>query len=164
MTESTSIHNWLVQCYRGNETKPIFPYTIQLLIEFIRKVEDANPGLSDIRTMSASLLHQLRLDGIERVPNVPESENITPFAPNGIMNPKFQLIRKIIPNVQNKLQIIESLNRMELCQLHRMISTTVEPWKRKNEHTTCSVLAPKDTENWSSWLDTHRHHKIRPVQ
>lgn len=164
MTEATSIHDWLVQCYRGNETQPIFPNTIQLLIELIRKVEDANPGTADIRTVSAALLHQLRLDGIERVPGVPESQNVTPFGPNGMMKPKFQLILQMVSNVQSNLQIFRSLNRKELCQLHRMISTSVEPWRRRDEHIVCPMhqIKPNSVVG-GTWPETHHHHTIRPV-
>lgn len=164
MAEATSIHDWLIQCYRGNETEPIFPNTPQLLIELIRKIENSNPGTADIRTLSAIILHKLRVDGIERVPGVPESKHITPFAPSGIMTPKFQLILRMISNVPNNGHIFKSLSRKELCQLHRMISTTVDPWKRKDEYNVCSLYKNTVAAGGNSLPEMHRHHKIRPVQ
>lgn len=52
------IHPNLIQCYRGNETVQWIGNTKQLLIELLRKVEDANPTSLDIRTLSVHLIHR----------------------------------------------------------------------------------------------------------
>lgn len=150
-----------MQCYRGNETQPHYPNTLQLLIELIRKIEDANPILGDIRTLSALLLHQLRIDGIERLPGAHESNYVTPFGASGIQTAKFQVILRMVSNVATNLDIFRVLNQAEVCQLHRMISSTVEPWSRGDEHKICSIIKDKKRK-YSPEL--HRTHFVKPVE
>lgn len=85
------IHDHLRHCYRSNQTDPWMGNSFQLLLELVRKVEDANPTSMDIRRLSVNIIHQMRLDGIERTPGVVENEMVIPFGVQGRMSPKFQV-------------------------------------------------------------------------
>lgn len=150
------IYDSLIGCYRGNETQPLFPNSLPLLIELIRKVEDATANTMNARMLSTILLHTLRIDGIEREPTVRESDLVTPYGADGIMVPKFLLLLKMISNVSNTIDIRSALTESEMCQLHRMISTTIDPWERGDE----SVLCPLQYRNGD--VAARRHHSIRP--
>lgn len=87
------IHGHLTSCYRSGQVEPWVGNSLQLVIELIRKAEDANPTSMDIRRLSVNLMHRLRIDGIERTPNARESETVIPFSISGRMvsNFKFKL-------------------------------------------------------------------------
>lgn len=108
--------------------------------------------------LSTMLLHTLRIDGIEREPSVHESELVTPYGADGIMVPKFMLLLKMISNASNTVDIRSALTESEMCQLHRMISATVDPWERGDE----SVRCPLQSRNSNS--AARRHHSIRPFE
>lgn len=110
-----------------------------MFIELIRKIEDAYPTAQDIRSLSALILHRLRIDGIEKAPGIQESELITPYRAKGIMNPKFQLLLQLVSDVPSNMQLEAALNPSEICQLHRMISASVDPWERGDETTVCPI-------------------------
>lgn len=158
-SNSSAIYDSLVNCYRGNEIKPLFPNTLQLLIELIRKIEDTYPTTLDIRTLSTIILHRLRIDGIEREPSVRESEHVTPYGADGIMNPKFQLLLRMVSNVASNLELSRALTPTELCQLHRIISATVEPLERGDEHIVCPLQRANSTS-----IRPNRYHQIRPIE
>lgn len=146
-------------CYRGNETKPLFPNTVQVLVELIRKIENANP-LSNIRIISATLLHKLRVDGIERTNGVKETKYVTPFGASGIMAAKFKLILQMVSNVATNLELLRVLNRNELCHLHQMLSVTVEPWERGDENKVCSMQQIP----WKTEAKFDHHYSVRPIE
>lgn len=79
------IHDFLAPCYRTGEAEPFVGNSFQLLIELIRKIEDANPTALDIRRLSVNLMHRLRVDGIERTPGARETDNVVPFSVTGRM-------------------------------------------------------------------------------
>lgn len=108
--------------------------------------------------LSTMLLHTLRIDGIEREPSVHESALVTPYGADGIMGPKFMLLLKMISNASNTVDIRSALTESEMCQLHRMISATIDPWERGDE----SVLCPLQSR--SSDSAARRHHSIRPFE
>lgn len=136
-TGATPIPNWLLDCYRGNETRSFHPNTLQAAIEIIRKLEDADQTLTDIRTLSAILLHQLRLDGIERLPGVQESPTLIPFGISGLQYAKLKFILQTVPNVASNADILRMLDRKDRCHLHRMMSSAIDVWRRNDEHQTC---------------------------
>lgn len=111
-----------------------------------------------VRTLSTMLLHTFRIDGIEREPSVRESELVTPYGADGIMVPKFLLLLKMISNVSNTIDIRSALTHSEMCQLHRMISATVDPWERGDESVLCRL------RNQNSNSAARRHHSIRPFE
>lgn len=133
------IYEHLIHCYRGNETEPYFPNTLQLFIELIRKIEDAYPTAHDIRTLSAIILHRLRIDGIEKAPGIRESDFVTPYRAKGIMGPKFQLLLQMVSNTANSIDLEKALNPTEICMLHRLISISVEPYERGDEERVCPI-------------------------
>lgn len=153
-----AIYDSLIGCYRGNETQPLFPYSLPLLIELVRKVEDASGNAMNIRTLSTMLLHTIRIDGIEREPNARESDLVTPYGADGVMSPKFLILLKMVSNVTTNFDIRSALTESEICQLHRMISATVDPWERGDE----SNLCPLQYRNGNS--AARRHHSIRPFE
>lgn len=138
--------------------QPQFPNSLPLLIELIRKVEDASANTMSVRVLSTMLLHTLRIDGIEREPTVRESDLVTPYAADGIMAPKFLLLLKMVSNASIPMDIRSALTESEMCQLHRMISATVDPWERGDESVLCSI------QNRNSNSAARRHHSIRPFE
>lgn len=136
-TGATPIPNWLLDCYRGNETQTFHPNTLQTVIEIIRKLEDADQTLTDIRTLSAILLYRLRLDGIERLPSVQETPTLIPYGISGVQYAKLKFILQLVPNVANSVDIFRILDRKDRCHLHRAMSSSIDAWRRNDEHQTC---------------------------
>lgn len=141
-----------MQCYRGNETQPWVGNTLQLLIELVRKIEDANPTSLDIRQLSVNIMHRLRIDGIERAPSIQETEFVTPYRPNGIMSPKYRLLLQLISDTPGSVNFSEYLTTAELCQLHRMVSASVEPYERGDEARTCPLTMMSVDRVESPWI------------
>ncbi|ETN67777.1 hypothetical protein AND_000398 [Anopheles darlingi] len=162
----------LVHCYRGNATLPGPPHTVQLLLELIRKIERHNPTTLEMRLLSAELVHRLRVDGIENVPGVAESEWVTPYSPRGIMVPKYTLLRQLVSNVPGRIDFETFLTPSEICHLHRMLSSSVEPLQRDDERLTCpqtlmsadgNPQAPWITQNKAQKSDSNRTTFARPI-
>lgn len=133
------ISNQLIHCYRGNETEAYFPNTLQLLIELIRKIEDVHPTNHNVRTLSAVILHRLRIDGIEKAPGISESELVTPYGARGIMGPKFRLLLQMVSDTASSIDLEKALSASEICMLHRLISISVEPYERGDEESVCPI-------------------------
>lgn len=131
------MHETLVHCYRGNNTQPVFPQTLQILIELIRKIENTYPSALDIRTLSTLLTHRLRIDGIQRAPGVRETDDVTPYRAKGLMSPKFELVLGMVSNVSSNIELRKALTDTEICQLHRILSSSVDPWERGDENRVC---------------------------
>lgn len=114
----------------------------------------------DIRTTSAMLIHRLRLDGIERLPGVKETPSLTPYGVSGFQYPKLKLILQMVSTVPTNSDIFRILDRGERCHLHRMLSSTVDNWRRADEHQTCLFgqhngdLQPGVPKN--SFMHTHK--------
>lgn len=49
----------LVYCYRGNFSETWYPNSLSMVIDIIRKIEDAFPTSIDLRHLSARLFHEL---------------------------------------------------------------------------------------------------------
>lgn len=79
---------------------------------------------------------------------------------SGIESPKFQLILRTVSNVASNLNIPQILNRSELCQLHRMLSVTVEPWERGDENKVC----PMQQVSWRPDTKNNRRYGVRPME
>lgn len=125
-------------------------------MELLRKVEDANPTSIDIRRFSVNLFHQLRLDGIERAPSVQEQEFVTPFRANGKMTPKFELLLELISNVAGPIDLQQVLTSDEVCVLHRMLSSSVEPFERGDESRVCPLNLQSDDRVESPWININK--------
>lgn len=127
----------LVQCYRSNFTEYFYPSSMSMLIDIIRKIERAYPTSIDLRHLSSRLFHDLRVDGIQRSMNAIESEDVTAFGVTGFMTNKNRILQLIISNVSGEIRYEEILSPSELCALHKLISSSVEPYERQNELRNC---------------------------
>lgn len=127
-----------------------------MLIELIRKVEDANPTSLDIRLLSVNILHRMRIDGIERAPSIQETDLVTPYGANGIMEPKYRLLLQLISNTPGHVTFENHLTPSELCQLHRMVSSSVEPYERGDESRTCPLTISSPDRVPSSWIKRNK--------
>uniref|UniRef100_A0A4Y0BQA5 Uncharacterized protein n=1 Tax=Anopheles funestus TaxID=62324 RepID=A0A4Y0BQA5_ANOFN len=155
----------LIHCYRGNGTLPGPPHTLPFLLELIRKIERHNPTTLDIRMLSAELIHRLRVDGIEKVPGVAETEWVTPHSPRGIMVPKYALQRQLVSNVPGRIDFEAFLTPFEICNLHRMLSSSVEPFQRDDERITCPItLMSNDGNAQAPWITQNKSQKSNSNQ
>uniref|UniRef100_A0AAG5DPE8 VWFA domain-containing protein n=2 Tax=Anopheles atroparvus TaxID=41427 RepID=A0AAG5DPE8_ANOAO len=155
-----NIPDELIHCYRGNGTLPGPPHTVQYLLELIRKIEQHNPTTLDMRLLSAELIHRLRVDGIENVPGVAETEWVTPYSPYGIMVPKYTILRQLVSNVPGRIDFDTFLTPGEICNLHRMLSSSVEPFQREDERRSCPVtLRSSDGNPQAPWITQNKAQK-----
>ncbi|XP_058835552.1 uncharacterized protein LOC131692488 [Topomyia yanbarensis] len=161
----------LIHCYRGNYTLPTVGYNQQLLLELIRKIEMRNPTTLDMRMLSVDLMHRIRIDGIEKAPGLQESEFVTPYSPRGIMVPKYTLLLQLVSDIPGTIEFQQFLSPLEICLLHRMLSSTIEPYQRGDERTTCpgtladarNPQAPWITQNKSKRNETSSTTFNRPI-
>lgn len=126
-----------------------------MLIELIRKIEDSLQNTADIRMISTAILHTLRIDGIEREPNSHETKLVTPYGVHGIMSPKFNLLLTLISNETINFNFNLILNKNEMCHLHRIISSTVQPWERGDEQFICPLHYAQNSNHRMH----HQHHQ-----
>lgn len=153
LSHAQRIPEHLVHCYRSNETATNqLPHTLHLFVELLRKIEDANPTSLDMRLLSVNLVHRLRLDGVERAAGIRETEHVTPFRANGIQTSKYQLLLQLISDSATRLPFEQWLTAVEVCQLHRMLSATVEPWERGDEWRTCPLTRDSPQRIAPAWL------------
>ncbi|XP_059483450.1 uncharacterized protein LOC132201356 [Neocloeon triangulifer] len=153
-----------VECYENRtlyERSLRIPTTMTSFISLIDKIERI-PGINqDLRTLSSTLLHRFRTDGVERDPLITSPvDGVVPFLPSGFQNGKHRLLlEKLIPG--NALNFPNaSLTNEERCGLHFMMSHTVDRWERRDESQTCNRL-----QNYRSMSriprsvhDHHHHH------
>lgn len=125
-------------------------------MELLRKIEDANPTSMDMRRLSVNIFHQLRLDGIERAVSVQQTEQVTPYRANGIMTPKFELLLQLISNVPGPIAFERSLTPREVCVLHRLVSSSVEPFERGDESRICPLNLMSDERVVSPWIHKNK--------
>ncbi|KAF4528727.1 hypothetical protein B566_EDAN008994 [Ephemera danica] len=153
----------LMMCYENatlyyEATTRLQP-SIAALIALIGKVERGGGENMDMRTLSATLLHNYRLDGIERDPTVPNNvPGIIPYMATGRQYPKYQVVMQqlIPPGVRMPEDTLEDF---EKCALHFMLSATVQPWLRGDEHEVCPLTVGGRSRNpvkpkpksWSEW-------------
>ncbi|XP_055390520.1 uncharacterized protein LOC129619310 [Condylostylus longicornis] len=135
--DTISLNGNLVECYRRENLKALVPNTLQVLLEIIRKLENSLNTAGDIRLLSVKLLHHLRFDGMQRNLNASESEFVIPYSPNDLLSQKHSILLKLISNVPGDLKFEEYLTPLEICTLHKILSSTIEPIVRGDEHLTC---------------------------
>ncbi|KRT78890.1 hypothetical protein AMK59_8284 [Oryctes borbonicus] len=132
----------LQECYNNTvlrERGRKLPSSINILVDLIRKAEDGRTT-QDARQMSIELIHRFRQDGILRSPNIVNSQLSLPYSPRG-----FQAERNIIQlqsfipgsavNFPN-----ETLNALERCSMHSILSSTIDNTLRGDEGTVCNRL------------------------
>ncbi|XP_053685992.1 uncharacterized protein LOC128735535 [Sabethes cyaneus] len=146
----------LIHCYRGNYTLPTVGYNQQLLLELIRKIEMKNPTTLDMRMLSVDLLHRLRVDGIEKAPGLKETEFVTPFSARGLMVPKYSLLLQLISNIPGTVEFEQFLSPLEVCLLHRLLSSSVEPYQRGDERTTCPGTLADSRNPQAPWVTQNK--------
>lgn len=153
--------SYLIPCYRSNNTANYVAQSDQVFLELIRKIEDTLPTSLDIRTLSASLFHRLRFDGVQKAVGISETRLVTPYRDNGIMAPKLELLKRLI-STNGNVSFETILTENELCILHKLISNSVNPFERGDETRTCptyftpSVDAPWITGRIQRINDTFR--------
>lgn len=79
------------------------------------------------------------MDGIERAPGIHETELITPYRAYGQQSTKYQLLLNLISKRPGNIEFERFLTPSELCQLHKMISSSMEPYERGDESRTCPL-------------------------
>lgn len=112
----------------------------QVFLELVRKIEDAFPTSMDIRTLSASLFHRLRFDGVQKAVGISETPFVTPYRNNGVMAPKLELLKRLI-SINGNVSFEEILTQTEVCILHKLLSNSVEPFERGDETRTCPTYS-----------------------
>lgn len=85
---------------------------------------------------SSRFIFSLRVDGIHRSPFL-ETEDVTPFGRNGVMSHKNIVLRQLISNVAGDFNYDEMLSPTEICTLHKLLSSSVEPFERQDELRHC---------------------------
>ncbi|XP_065073436.1 uncharacterized protein LOC135697584 [Ochlerotatus camptorhynchus] len=146
-SQAYNIPQELIYCYRGNFTQPSVGYNQQLLLELIQKVEQNNPTTLDMRMLSVELIHRLRIDGIEKAPGLQETEFVTPYSTRGIMVPKYKLLLQLVSNIPGTIEFDKFLSPLEVCLLHRLLSSAVEPYQRGDERTSCPTTVADSGQN-----------------
>lgn len=96
--------------------------------------------------MSKIAFHSLRIDGIQRSPFA-ETEDVTPYGRNGQMTHKNLVLRQLVANVAGEFNYEQILTPSELCTLHKMLSSSVEPLERPNELRNCPAQILTVTRN-----------------
>nr|CAD7576110.1 unnamed protein product [Timema californicum] len=136
----------LIECYNTstglNNKENLLPMTLQTLLSILRKVEDSEEGRNlNLLSLSTSILHRFKLDGIERNPKVLETSGVIPYSVAGIQFYKHKiLLTKLIPQNNYKFPN-ETLTPIERCTLHLMLSKSIEKYQRGDEGTTCNKLS-----------------------
>ncbi|GLH02247.1 CSON004543 protein [Gryllus bimaculatus] len=101
MAGSENIPPHLIECYQDEglyHRENRLPHTISVVVSLIKQIE-SSPGFTmDARSLTLSLLHMFRVDGIERDPEVVPSETTIPFGLKGAQYHKHRiLMRNLIP-------------------------------------------------------------------
>ncbi|PSN29613.1 hypothetical protein C0J52_26532 [Blattella germanica] len=140
----TRIPESLIECYRNQtlrhpENRP--PMHIQTFIDLVRKVEKYQQNTEGVGILATSMLHRFRQDGIERSPDVVETEGVVPYAVKGNAFFKHRLILKYLISSNGYKFPNESLSQVELCTLHFMLSHSIERTLRGDESTVCSKVS-----------------------
>ncbi|XP_062556159.1 uncharacterized protein LOC134221003 [Armigeres subalbatus] len=157
LTEAYNIPQELIHCFRGNLTQPSVGFNKQLLLELVRKVEEKNPTTLDMRMLSVELIHRLRVDGIEKAQGAQETEFVTPYSPRGIMVPKYKLLLQLVSNIPGTIEFDKFLSPWEICLLHRLLSSTVEPFQRGDERVSCpTTIADSGRNPQAPWITQNK--------
>lgn len=116
----------IVECYRRAdlfERDNRLPMTPSMLIELIRKVEDAPGSNQGMRQIATGLLHRFRQDGIIPAPGININQNdILRFSTNGFNFPKHRvLLSRLIQGNANQfpisnLTIQEQVRKLQNCK------------------------------------------------
>lgn len=82
------------------------------------------------------IFFSLRIDGIHRS-QFAETEDATPYGRNGLMTHKNLILRQLISNVAGEFTYENFLTPQDICSLHKLLSSSVEPFERQDELRHC---------------------------
>ncbi|KAM0732479.1 hypothetical protein ACS0PU_002021 [Formica fusca] len=146
LTESQfRIPNELKECYVNNNIQDFhLPLNIRVLLDIIRKAEKYFYTTMDMRTMSSSLMHRFKLDGIKHYKDIQEKDGIFPFG-FGRQHIKYKLIKEMIPG-KPQLFPFDTLTAIERCTLHLAISNTIMKESLHGTSILCQEIGQKLTD------------------
>ncbi|KAJ8942391.1 hypothetical protein NQ318_016639 [Aromia moschata] len=143
LCQTTGVRPNLFQCYNASALPGVLtangrpPVTVNILIEFIRKLEDANPTFT-ARELIVAILQRLRQDGIMTTGRLTDNSIGIPFSPKRLEAFKTTLIlQRFLTNTSLELDYGD-LDASEVCSLHYMISSTIDNQLRNDESSTCA--------------------------
>ncbi|XP_014277470.1 uncharacterized protein [Halyomorpha halys] len=148
----------LVKCY---ENTLLYPMTMDIFIEIIRKIETHPYFLNDMRTFSSTLFHRFSRDGIEKDRDfVNSEENTIPYTTTGFQSFKFHLLSHyLLPQPLNNIPD-DAITLEEWCTLHFMLSSSVDIWERGDENLVC----PQSFKNQNTSLIHNRRKSACPIE
>lgn len=65
--------------------------------------------------------------------------------------PKFELLKSLISDTPTLINVDDCLTKEEICHLHRIISSSVEPFHRGDEIQTCDPSLRMSSRPEASW-------------
>ncbi|TGZ52877.1 Uncharacterized protein DBV15_10985 [Temnothorax longispinosus] len=134
------------ECYVNNNMHDFhLPMNMRVLLDIIRKAETYSYSTMDIRTMSSSLMHRFKLDGIKHYKDVQERDGILPFGQSGRQSVKYKLIKEMVPG-KPELFPFDALTAIEQCTLHQAISNTIMKEDSRGTSTLCEEIGQKLTK------------------
>lgn len=101
----------------------------------------------------------MRADGIERAHGVQETDWATPYSINGLQSPKFSVLLNLVSNVPGEIEYTKILTPTEMCTLHKLISSSIDPHERVDELRTCPKENLFDKKRVGSWLTQPRDNR-----
>ncbi|XP_039308640.1 uncharacterized protein LOC105198717 isoform X2 [Solenopsis invicta] len=144
LTESQlRIPEELKECYVNNNMQHFrLPMNMRVLLDIIRKAEKYSYTTMDMKTMSSSLMHRFKLDGIKHYKDIQENDGILPFGQSGRQSVKYKLIKGMVPG-KPELFPFDALTAIERCTLHQAISNTIMKEDSSGTNTLCEEIGQK---------------------
>lgn len=142
-SQTNGVRQNLIECYNSSalpnaqlaNDRP--PASLNIFIEFIRRLEDNNPTISS-RELAAVILQRLRQDGIMATGRIPDNRFGIPYSPKRLEAYKSTLIlQRFLTNISLDLNYGD-LEPTEVCSLHYLLSSTVDNRVRNDESSTCT--------------------------
>ncbi|XP_012215810.1 uncharacterized protein [Linepithema humile] len=135
----------LQECYVNANLQDFhLPMNIRVLLDIIRKAEKYSHSTMDIKTLSSSLMHRFKFDGIKRYTNVQEKDGVLPFGQSRRQSLKYKLIKKMVPG-EPELFPFHALTAIERCTLHQAISNTIMKDSSRDTSSLCQEIGQKLT-------------------
>ncbi|KAL6440867.1 hypothetical protein ACFW04_003353 [Cataglyphis niger] len=133
------------ECYVNNNMQDFhLPLNIRVLLDIIRKAEKFSYTTMDMKTMSSSLMHRFKFDGIKYYKDIQAKNGIFPFG-FGRQNIKYKLIKEMVPG-KPQLFPFDTLTAIERCTLHLAISNTIMKESLHGTSTLCQEIGQKLTD------------------
>lgn len=163
---ATSVPKNLLHCYEKSFTNQMTypPLNIQTLIELIRKLEFNQRSFVNTRILATSLLHSVRLDGVERTQSGVQTEYVIPYGLTAKQYYKFKLLINYFTFGDSLQFHNETLTQQDICVLHIMTSNTLDKWQRGDESTTCQVKSMAIMEEPNTILQNSRLVSECPIE